>query len=80
MMQVNNKFNIGDKVYFIDSNNRPCKSKILAVAVTETAKSTTIDYQVQIENDDYEYFGEEDLCKYDWEMKDKLMSNLMEFV
>jgi hypothetical protein len=79
-MVVTTRFVVGDECYFIDSNNRPCKSKILAVTVTETAKSTTIDYQVQIENDDYEYFGEEDLCKYDWEMKDKLMSNLMEFV
>ena len=79
-MYVSNKFDVGDECYFINGHNQPCKSKILAITVTETAKSTTIDYQVQIENDDYEYFGEEDLCKYDWEMKDKLMSNLIEFV
>ena len=79
-MYVSNKFDVGDECYFINGHNQPCKSKILAITATETAKSTTIDYQVQIENDDYEYFGEEDLCKYDWEMKDKLMSNLIEFV
>ena len=79
-MYVTTRFQVGDECYFIDSNNRPCKSKILAITVTETAKSTTIDYQVQIENDDYEYFGEEDLSSYEWDLKDKWMKDLIEFV
>ena len=79
-MYVTTKFQVGDECYFIDSNNRPCKSKILAITVTETAKSTTIDYQVQIENDDYEYFGEEDLSSNEWDLKDKWMKDLIEFV
>ena len=79
-MYVSNKFDVGDECYFINGHNQPCKSKILAITVTETAKSTTIDYQVQIENDDYEYFGEEDLCKYEWDLKDKWIKDLIEFV
>ena len=79
-MYVSNKFDVGDECYFINGHNQPCKSKILAITVTETAKSTTIDYQVQIENDDYEYFGEEDLSSNEWDLKDKWMKDLIEFV
>lgn len=79
-MYVTTKFEIGDECYFLDEHNRPCKSKIICIHVSQDTKKSSVEYTVCKGKDDWDVYAEEYLCRTDWELKDKLMSNLIEFV
>ena len=79
-MYVCNKFDVGDEVYFTNSDNKPCKSKVRSIYVHVDAEETVIDYGVKIKDGDIESFGESDLLSSECDLKDKWMKDLIEFV
>jgi hypothetical protein len=79
-MYVSNKYDLGDEVYFINDENTPCKSQVLSVNIYVDADGTEIEYEVKGDNDAVESYDEDELYSNEYDMKDKWMKDLIEFV
>ena len=79
MMQVNNKFNIGDKVYFIDSNsNMKAKcDEITGIFVYVRKEKTKVSYCLK---DAPSSVDEEQVFATESDLKDYVFKDLIDFV
>ena len=77
MMQVNNKFNIGDKVYFIDSNNKAKCDEVTGIFVFARTNSTQVTYNLK---DTAPSVNEEQAFATESELKQYVFNDLIEFV
>ena len=77
MIQVNNKFNIGDKVYFIDSNKKAACSVVKGIFVHVYNDNVSISYNLGFGlasvDEEQAFATESDLKKY-------VFKDLIEFV
>ena len=76
-MEVNNKYNIGDKVYFIDSNMKAKCDEVTGIFVFARTNSTQVTYNLKDTspsvNEEQAFATESDLKKY-------VFKDLIEFV
>ena len=77
MIQVNNKFNIGDKVYFIDSNKKAKCDEITGFFVFVRSDRTKITYNLR---DTSPSVDEEQVFATESDLKDYVFKDLIEFV
>jgi hypothetical protein len=47
MMQVNNKFNIGDKVFFIDNKSKAKCDEVMGIVISVNANRTRVSYTLK---------------------------------
>ena len=77
MIQVNNKFNIGDKVYFIDSNKKAACSVVKGIFVHVYNDNVRTSYNLESSlpsvDEEQAFATESDLKKY-------VFNPLLEFV
>ena len=77
MIQVNNKFNIGDKVYFIDSNKKAACSVVKGIFVHVYNDNVSTSYNLESDvlslEEELAFATESDLKKY-------VFKDLIEFV
>ena len=77
MIQVNNKFNIGDKVYFIDSNKKAACSVVKGIFVHVYNDNVSTSYNLESDvlslEEELAFATESDLKKY-------VFNPLLEFV
>ena len=76
-MQVNNKFNIGDKVYFINTENKAECSVVKAVFVFVYKDQTRVTYNLE---SGMSTVDEEDAFATERELKEYVFRDLLEFV
>ena len=76
-MQVNNKFNIGDKVYFIDSNKKAKCDEITGIFAVVRSDRTKVSYDLKNKptsvDEEHAFATESDLKEY-------VFKDLIEFV
>ena len=79
MMQVNNKFNIGDKVYFIDSNsNMKAKcDEITGIFAVVRSDRTKVSYDLKNKPTSVD---EEQVFASESDLKDYVFKDLIDFV
>ena len=78
MIQVNNKYNIGDTVYYLDSDHRCKKMTIASMAAFIYADHVSISYYA---DDNYQSHPESQLFSTENELKDYIFNpRLEEFV
>ena len=77
MMQVNNKFNIGDKVYFIDSNKKAKCDEITGFFVFVRSDRTKITYNLR---DTSSSVDEQEVFASESDLKEYVFKDLIEFV
>jgi hypothetical protein len=77
MIQVNNKFNIGDKVYFIDSNKKAACSVVKGIFVHVYNDNVSTSYNLE---SDVLSLEEELAFATESELKDYVFRDLIEFV
>ena len=85
-MYVSNRFNIGDEVYFINQKNKPCKAKVEHIYIHVKDDTSVpfpeprIGYVLDIPGDAKAPFDESRLASNEWDLKDKWIKDLIEFV
>jgi hypothetical protein len=77
MMQVNNKYNIGDKVYFINAENKAECSVVKGVFVYAYKDHTSIMYNME---SGMSTVNEEDAFATERDLKEYVFNDLIEFV
>ena len=77
MMQVNNKFNIGDKVYFINAENKAKCDEIMGVFVYVWKEKTKVSYCLK---DAPSNVDEEQVFASESDLKDYVFKDLIDFV
>ena len=76
-MQVNNKFNVGDKVYFINSENKAACSVVKGIFVYVYKDKVSISYNLESGVSSVE---EELAFATENDLKDYVFKDLIEFV
>jgi hypothetical protein len=76
-MQVNNKYNIGDKVYFINTENKAECSVVKAVFVYAYKDHTSVTYNLE---SGMSTVDEEDAFATERDLKEYVFKDLIEFV
>ena len=76
-MEVNNKFNIGDKVYFIDSNKKAACSVVKGIFVHVYNDNVSISYNL---DSGLPSVDEEQVFASESDLKDYVFKDLIEFV
>ena len=76
-MQVNNKYNIGDKVYFINTENKAECSVVKAVFVYVYKDHTSVTYNLE---SGMSTVDEEDAFATERDLKEHVFKDLIEFV
>ena len=76
-MQVNNKFKIGDKVYFINSENKAKCDEITGVFVYVRKEKTKVSYCLK---DAPSSVDEEQVFATESDLKEYVFKDLIEFV
>ena len=76
-MQVNNKFNVGDKVFFIDSNKKAKCDEITGFFVFVRSDRTKITYNLR---DTSPSVDEEEVFATESDLKKYVFKDLIEFV
>ena len=77
MIQVNNKFNIGDKVYFINAENKAKCDEITGVFVYVRKEKTKVSYCLK---DAPSSVDEEHAFDTESDLKEYVFKDLIEFV
>lgn len=76
-MQVDNKYQIGDKVYFINVENRAQVDVVKAIHVFAYSDHMNINYAMQQSGESY---SEDELFRSEAELKEDVFRDLIEFV
>ena len=84
-MYVSNKYDLGDEVYFINDENKPCKAKVETILIQVTCNpeynsEPRIGYVLDIPDDTKAPFDESRLASNEWDLKDQWIKDLIEFV
>ena len=81
-MFVSNKFAIGEEVFFMDYKRRPCKAKVKRIDIIVTSEDVSFTYLLDVPEDvdDSPWYDEDYLFYSEWDLKDKWMKDLIEFV
>ena len=84
-MFVSNKYDLGDEVYFINDENKPCKAKVKTIFIEVTGDPVPfpeprIGYVLDIPDDTKAPFDESRLASNEWDLKDQWIKDLIEFV
>ena len=77
MIQVNNKYNIGDKVYFINAENKAECSVVKGVFVYAYKDHTNVMYNLE---SGMSTVNEEDAFATESDLKEYVFNDLIEFV
>lgn len=77
MMEINNKYQIGEKVYFLDKDNKAQCDEVKTVCVYVHKDETRIMYDMAKAPS---YIGEEKVFRTDTELRQYVFGDLIEFV
>ena len=81
-MYISNRFDLGEEVYFINNDNKPCKAKVARIHIHVLSKEETcIDYLLDIHDREMEdSYDEDELFASEYELREAWMKNLITFV
>ena len=85
-MYVSNRFNIGDEVYFINPQNKPCKAKVEHIYIHVKDDTSVpfpepdITYILDVPDGEEYCYEEGQLYLSEYELRDAWMKDLIEFV
>lgn len=76
-MEVNNKFNIGDKVFFIDNKSKAKCDEVMGIVISVNANRTRVSYTLK---EAAPCVDEEQTFASESDLKDYVFKDLIDFV